>query len=159
MDRNEHVPSPSGRFLKGAGAASSARSGAGFSLVELVLSLAIAGLIVTVLVGGLLYSADAAASLWARTQARWSASECLHAARWLRDSQGITSLSVGTHGLVVAGGQWTLSGASDSADIHTRQMTVSDISSDEKEVQCVVSWESRFGTRSVSAVTRFTNWQ
>ena len=130
----------------------------GFSIIEAVLALAIVLIAVSVFAGALLYGSDSLTSRHLRLQARLSASECLHVARWLRDSGGLEALPEGIHGLAVAGETWTVSGMSDINGPLTRQMSVEDIGEHEKDVTCSVRWNGQFGQRNVIMETRITEW-
>src|SRR3989338_8542549 len=131
----------------------------GFSLVEVILSTAVFVLLVTALVGAYLYGQESTALAGNRARAAMLAEEGLEAARNIRDAN-FSNLSDGTHGLVISGNQWTLSGSSDVTDIFTRSISISSIDMDRKSVVSNISWQQNpQRTGSLSLATRFTNWQ
>jgi hypothetical protein len=73
-----------------------------------------------------------------RNRAISIAEEGLEAVRNIRDDS-FSNLVVGTHGINNSEGEWQFSGSSDSVDIYTRTVTVSDINSDTKQVTSAVS--------------------
>src|SRR3989339_1628826 len=105
----------------------------GFSLVEVILSTAVFVLLVTALVGAYLYGQESTALAGNRARATMLAEEGLEAARNIRDAN-FSNLSDGTHGLVISGNQWTLSGSSDVTDIFTRSISISIIDMIKKTV-------------------------
>lgn len=131
----------------------------GFSLVEVLLAVSIFGLIVTALIGGLLYGQESTALAGQRARAVLLADEGLEAARNIRDAL-FTNISPGTSGLAISSNQWTLSGSSDVSDIFTRQLQIAQIDSNRKRITSTVTWQQnpqRSGTASL--VTYLTNWR
>lgn len=131
----------------------------GFSLVEIILAISIFALIVTAMVGALIFGQQSTALGGARAQAVSLAEECQEAVRNIRD-ENFANLTVGNHGLTISGNQWTFSGTSDVTGIFTRQAIVSDIDTNTKSIICNVNWQQnqqRPGT--VSLVSNFTNWR
>ena len=132
---------------------------AGFSLVEVILSTAVFVLLVTALVGAYLYGQEATALAGNRARATMLAEEGLEAVRNIKDAN-FSNLSDGTHGLVISGNQWTLSGSSDVTDIFTRQVIISSADAKRKSVTANITWQQNpQRTGSLSLATRFTNWQ
>src|SRR3989339_749416 len=105
----------------------------GFSLVEVILASSVFILLVTSLVGAYLYGEESTALAGNRARATMLAEEGLEAARNIRDAN-FSNLSDGTHGLVISGNQWTLSGSSDVTDIFTRSISISIIDMIKKTV-------------------------
>ncbi len=131
----------------------------GFSLVEVLLAVSIFGLIVTALVGGLVYGQQSTAIAGMRSRAAILADEGLEAVRNIRD-ENFSNLTDGAFGLTTAGNQWNLSGASDTTDIFTRIITISTVDSNRKQVTSSVSWQQNpQRTGLVQAVTYLTNWR
>ena len=131
----------------------------GFSLVEVILSSAVFVLLVTALVGAYLYGQESTALAGNRVRAAMLADEGLEAARNIRDA-GFSNLIDGTYGLTISGNQWNLSGLNDVTDIFTRQITISTVDSETKQLLSAVSWQQNPSrTGSVTHTTRFTNWQ
>lgn len=130
----------------------------GFSLVEVILSSAVFGLLVTALVGAYLYGQESTTLAGNRARATLLAEEGLEAVRNIRDP-AFVNLTDGTYGLTTTSNQWNLSGSSDTNGIFTRQVIVSSVDSKRKSVTANVTWQQnpqRTGT--VSLATRLTNW-
>jgi hypothetical protein len=69
-------------------------------------------------------------------------------------------LTEGQHGLVFVTDHWEFSGETDITDeTFTRTVTLSDVSTDEKDVAIEVSWDFLGRSLSRSVNTRFTNWK
>lgn len=131
----------------------------GFSLVEVLLSVAVFALIVTALVGGLIYGQQSTALAGMRSRAAILADEGLEAARNIRDAN-FTNLTDGTFGLTTTGSQWNLSGSSDITDIFTRAITISTVDANRKQLVSTVTWQQNAQRNgAVSAVTYLTNWK
>lgn len=126
-------------------------------MVEALLAATIFGFLVTALSGALIYGRQSTANAGDRTRAVFLADEGCEAVRNIRDA-GFSNLTNGTHGLAISGGQWNLSGSSDSTDIYTRQITIAQADNDRKDITCSVSWNTGGVARSVDVTTRLTNW-
>ncbi len=139
------------------GGSNTERSGS--FLIEAILAVAVFALFVTVFAAALFHGREAASLSGNRARAVMLADEGLEATRNIRDFDYF-ELFNGTHGLVVVGDQWELSGTSDTTDIFTREISISDAGPNRKLISSVVTWQQnpqRLG--SVTAVTRLTNWQ
>lgn len=131
----------------------------GFSLVEVLLAVSVFGLLVTALVGAIIYGQESTAISGSRARAVFLADEGLEAARNIRD-ENYANLANGAYGLAISGSQWAFSGSSDTTDIFTRQMTIADAGTNRKQVTSAVTWQQnpqRTGT--VTLVTYLTNWK
>lgn len=131
----------------------------GFSLIEAILAVSVFALIVTGLIGALIYGQEGAALAGARARAIFLAEEGLEAARNIRDAD-FSNLSDGYHGLVVLSNEWIFSGIQDTTDIFNRQISISTVNTDTKQVISRVIWQQnpqRSG--SVELLTYLTNWQ
>jgi Tfp pilus assembly protein PilV len=136
----------------------SAGKKSGFSLVEVVLASSILFLMVSGLVGILIYSRESTAIAGSRTRAVYLAEEGLEAARDLRNAD-FNNLTDGIYGLDKSGGQWALAGAPDISGIYTRKITIAAISSTTKSVESQVSWlENQQRSGAVDLTAYFTNW-
>ena len=130
----------------------------GFSLVEVILSSSIFALVTVAFVGVFLYGQQSTVLAGSRLRAAFLAEEGLEAVRNLRD-ESFANLAPGTHGLAVSGGQWAFSGSQDVTDVFTRQIVISSIDADTREITSSVSWQQtpqRSGLAEL--VTRLTNW-
>lgn len=131
----------------------------GFSLIEVLFAAALLGLLITGLAGAIIYGQQSTQISGNRARAVFLAEEGLEAARNIRD-QSFASLTTGTFGLAQTGNQWTLSGASDTTGIYTRQLAIADINAKTKQVTSTVTWREnlqRNGT--VTVATQFTDWR
>lgn len=130
----------------------------GFSLVEVLLAVAVFALIVSGLIGGLIYGQQSTALAGQHARAVMLADEGLEAVRNIRDA-GFINLADGTYGLTTTGNQWNLSGSSDTTDIFTRQVIISTVDTKRKNITINVTWQQNpQRTGSVSVVTYLTNW-
>ncbi|MBI5222370.1 MAG: prepilin-type N-terminal cleavage/methylation domain-containing protein [Candidatus Magasanikbacteria bacterium] len=131
----------------------------GFSLVEALLSVALFALLVTALVGAVIYGRESTAVAGARARAIGIAEEGLEASRNIRDNN-FGELTDGNHGLTISANQWFFSGTSDTVDSFTRQVAISTPSTDRRQTVSTVTWQqtpSRTG--SVALTTYHTNWR
>jgi len=131
----------------------------GFSVVEIVIASAVLALTVTAFVGALLYFNKSTSTAGARARAVFLAEEGLEATRNIRD-EDFSNLTDGTYGFAVSGGQWVFSGAQDTTDIFDRQLTVSAVDANTKQINSIVSWDEGSGrSGEVSLITYLTYWQ
>lgn len=131
----------------------------GFSLVEVLLSVSVFGLIVTALVGGLIYGQQSTAFSGARSRATILADEGLEAVRNIRD-ENFSNLTDGIHGLAISDNKWTLSGTSDVTDIFTRAITISPVDANRKQVFSTVTWpQTPLENGGVVLSTYLTQWK
>ena len=131
----------------------------GFSLVEVLLSVSVFGLIVTALVGGLIYGQQSTALSGARARAAILADEGLEAVRNIRD-ENYANLTDGTFGLAISGNQWNFSGASDTTDVFTRTIAIYAVDANRKMVTSAVTWQQNPQRSGLAqTVTYLTNWR
>lgn len=129
----------------------------GFSVVEVLLASTIFAFLVTALTGALIYGRQSTANAGDRTRAVLLADEGCEAVRNIRDAD-YANLVNGTHGLSTGSGVWAFSGTSDTTDIYTRQINITEVDSNRKDITCTVSWNTGGVARSVDVTTRLTNW-
>ena len=133
-------------------------SRSGFSIVEVILAVAVFVMIISVLTSALMYGEESTMLSGTRARAVFLAEEGLEAARNIRDAS-FSNITLGVHGLATSGQQWVFSGTSDTTDIFSRQLTVSDVSSNTKRVTAAVTWQQNpQRTGAVMLATYFTNW-
>lgn len=131
----------------------------GFSLVEVILSVAIFAMFISALAGVYLTGAETSHLAGNRNKAIFISQQGLEAARSIRDEDP-DSFANGTFGLDDTSGSWAFSGTSDTSDIFTREVTVSDYSLDVKEVSSTVTWQqSNFRSGEVVLTTLLSLWQ
>src|ERR1041384_6828468 len=92
----------------------------GFSPVEVLLAATIFGMLVTAIVGAVIYGRNSTDGAGNRSRASLLAEEGLEAVRNIRDAS-YANLTDGTYGIAQSANQWALSGASDTSGIYTRQ--------------------------------------
>lgn len=130
-----------------------------FSQVEILLAIALYGLLVTGVLGVLAVAQRNTSVTGERTRAVALAEEGLEVVANLRNAS-FSNLANGTYGLALSGNQWTLSGSSDVSGIFTRQITISTVDANRKQVTSTVTWQQdpqRTGT--VSLVSYLSNWR
>lgn len=130
----------------------------GFSLVEVMLSIAVFTLIITGLASAYLYGEESTMLAGNRAKATMLAEEGLEAARNIRDPQFV-NLTDGTYGLTTTTNQYNLSGTSDTDGFFTRTINVSTVDIKRKDLTSTVTWQQNpQRTGSVTLVSRLTNW-
>jgi hypothetical protein len=131
----------------------------GQALLELVVAsglfLAVSTTIISLVLSGRTLSLDSQDSATATRLAE----EGLEASRLIRDSSW-DNLTIGTFGLLQAGGNWQFSGSSDVSNGFTRTVSVSSVSTNSKLVISKVTWSARPArTPNVILSTLLTNWE
>lgn len=82
----------------------------------------------------------------------------LEAARTIRDGDW-DELSNGSHGLIFATSSWTFSGTSDTKDIYTRTVVVSDAGLNVRKLISRITWQATFlRTQTLELAEHLTNW-
>jgi len=131
----------------------------GFSLVELLISLAVFLVFVTVTVNIIVNTNKQVLNSNNKDRATSLVEEGLEAARNIRDVNW-EDLTVGTYGLSSSGNKWSLIGTSDVTDIFTRSLIISNINANQKKVIAIVSWSDKVSqNNSINANTYLTNWR
>ncbi len=131
----------------------------GFSIVELLLAIAVFGIFVFGIGGAIIFGNLSIASSGERLRASLLAEEGLEATRNIKDA-AFSNLVDGTYGLVQIGGSWSLFGSSDTTGIFTRQITIASAGTDRKLITATVNWlEGGSSSKSVSVATRLSNWR
>lgn len=131
----------------------------GFLLVEILLSTSLFVLFLTAFAGVFYYGLQSSILAGKRSQATMVAEEGQEAVRSMKNSN-FSSLVAGAHGLTYAGDTWSFSGTVDTVNGFTRQVTVTDIDSNRKDVTVTVTWpQTTNRTGSISFSSRVTNWK
>lgn len=130
----------------------------GFSLIEALLASTVFAMIATAVIGGIVYGRAATAQSGDRARAIMLAEEGNEAMRNIRDA-GFANLVDGTYGLAQSGNQWVTSGTSDVNGMFTRQVVVSSVDSNRKNITSTVSWANGSVSRQTQVATRLSNWR
>lgn len=129
---------------------------AGFSVVEVLLAVAVFGMLSTAIIGALVYGRSSTVSGGDRVRGDYLAEEGTEAVRNIRNA-GYANLTDGTYGLVQSGNTWTLSGSSDTSGIYSRSVTIASNGTNRKLITSDVSWDGASNGQT-SVVTQLTNW-
>lgn len=130
----------------------------GFSLLEVMLAIGLFSMLVTAFAEAIIIGQQNTALSGARMRAALIAEEGLEAVRNMRD-QDFTNLVDGSHGLTIANNQWSFSGTQDATDVFTRQVTITSVDPNTKNVVSAVTWQQNPGrTGSIDLTTHLTNW-
>lgn len=129
---------------------------AGFSLVEVLLAVTVFGMLVTALVGAIIYARSSTATAGNRARAAAIAEEGLEAVRTIRDANFAT-LADGTYGLAQSANQWVLSGSQDITDVYTRQIVIASAGTNRKTVTSRVIWPQGATSAQLDVTSLFTN--
>lgn len=133
-------------------------SKSGFSIVEVLLSGSIFLLLLSAILGAVIYGGEGSAASGERVRAIYLAEEGLEAVRNIKDA-GFSNLPDGTFGLTTSTNIWSLSGSSNAIETFNRQIQISSMDTNKKHVTSTVTWQqSATRTGRVSLATRFTNW-
>ncbi len=131
----------------------------GFLLVEVLLSSSVFIMLVTAFVGVFYYGFEASTLAGNRSQATILAEEGQEAVRSMKNVN-FASLTDGTHGLVYSNNAWSFSGTQDVTGIYTRQVIISTVDANRKNITTNVTWQQTPGrTGSISLDGRLTNWK
>lgn len=130
----------------------------GFSLIEVLLALTIVTLTATALVYLTLDSMTSIRASYERVQATYLAQEGIEVIKMFAD-EDMDQVTTGVHGLAFTGGVWSLSSSSDTTDGYTRQVTITDVATDTKQVVSNVTWPiTPARTGNVSFTRGLTDW-
>lgn len=131
----------------------------GFSLVEVLLSIAVFSMFAVGLVGMYLMGQESSLLVGNRDRALFIAEQGLEAARSIRD-QDFSNLVNGTFGLTISGSVWGFVPTSDTLDIYTRSITITDDDAGVKRVTATVDWQqNQQRTGQVVLSTLLSFWQ
>lgn len=131
----------------------------GFLLVEVILASSLFVLFLTAFTGVYYYGLQSSTLGGDRGRASMYAEEGQEAIRSIKNNN-FANLTNGTYGLLYTNNTWSLSALPDTSGIFTRQVTISPIDANRKNIQVTVSWQqtpSRTG--SVMTYARVTNWK
>jgi prepilin-type N-terminal cleavage/methylation domain-containing protein len=132
----------------------------GFSLLELVLAIAIFSLSSVALVTLIIDAGVSTRLSQERSEALFYAKEGMDAVRAIRDSAW-ASTTVGTHGLSTDNSSWVFAGDSDLInDKYTRTVEIEDVSVTTKNVTVNIVWSlTPARPATVTLTTILTNWR
>lgn len=130
----------------------------GFGLIEIILSVAMVSVFITIFIGAILDSEESLVLAEKRKVAVRVAESSLEAVRNIRDTS-YSNLLDGNYGLTILNGRYELLPASDLVDnIYTRTIHISTVDNMTKKVESNVTWiqnERRNG--SITLVTYLVN--
>ncbi len=131
----------------------------GFSLVELLISMSIFLIFVSAVYSvsiGTIVQGETSVN---RERAIHLSEEGIEASRNIRDAN-FANLVDGTYGLQINNGVWSYVGSDDSTGIFTREVKISTVNENEKQIEVIVDWSDRVSdSNSVSLVSSLTNWR
>ena len=130
----------------------------GIGLLETILAVALIGLLITFVIGAVVYAQDSASSQEKYRRALFFAEEGLEAARSIRDND-FSRLEVGSHGLATSSDSWVFSGTEETIGEYTRQIEISSVSDNIKKISSNVTWIKGQGSFSVSLASYLANWR
>lgn len=131
----------------------------GFLLIEIILTSSLFILFLTAFAGVFYYGLQSSTAAGNRGKAVMLVDEGMEAVRSIRN-MNFSNLVDGTYGLSYSNSQWNLIGTPDVSGLFTRQVVITTVDPNRKQVTVTVTWQetpSRPG--SVSAQARFTNWK
>ncbi len=131
----------------------------GFLLVEILLASSIFMLFMTAFSGAFYYGIQSSTLAGDRARAITYAEEGQEAVRSIKNVN-FANLTNGTYGLSYSSSTWNLTGSSDTSGIFTRQVTISSIDANRKNVAVTVTWQQTpVRTASITTNARLTNWK
>ncbi|MBA3679124.1 type II secretion system protein [Candidatus Saccharibacteria bacterium] len=135
----------------------------GFSLVEVVLAIAVFALIGSIVVSAFVYGRQATQQAGDRSRAAELSSETLEAVRNI-SNPNYSNLSSYTNGttyyLAINANQWQLTTTPTTIDNFTRTVVFSDGPNGSRQANTNITWQiTPLRTGSVSAITYFANWR
>lgn len=131
----------------------------GFLLVEVILASSLFVLFLTAFTGVYYYGLQSSTLGGDRGRASMYAEEGQEAIRSIKNNN-FANLTDGTYGLLYSNNTWSLFSSQDVSGIFIRQVTISTIDANRKNIQVTVSWQqtpSRTG--GVTTYARVTNWK
>lgn len=131
----------------------------GFLLVEIILTSSLFVLFLTAFTSVFYYGLQSSSLAGERGRAVMFTEEGQEAVRSIKNSN-FADLTDGVHGLTYSNNKWSFSGTQDVSGIFTRQVVVSSLDANRKNVVVTVTWQQTPArTGSVSSSARFTNWK
>jgi type II secretory pathway pseudopilin PulG len=131
----------------------------GFSIIELIVAVAIFIVVAVGSIGVLVGSLSLSRLAKEEGVATQLAEQGIEAVASVRD-QGWGTMASGTYGLVNTAGVWSLSGTSDITGKYTREIVISEVDAETRDVVSRVSWDfAPTRNNKVELTTRLTNWQ
>lgn len=132
----------------------------GFSVVEALLATTIFAMLAMAVIGAIVYGRQSSSDAGDRTRANFLAEEGCEAVRNIRDSAWANLPSTGTHYLGQSSNTWTIGSTVEPAiGTYNRQINVTDVNADTKNIACVVNWTNGGVSRQTNITTRLTNWR
>ncbi len=131
----------------------------GFSLIEILVSFAIFLLFVNVIFNITTNSSKQFKHSINVEKAVIFAEEAVEAVRNIRD-EDFDNLSNGIYGLTIVSNEWEFYGLSNTDDIFTRVIEITDIGIDKKQIDVIVTWDDQISSdNSFILSSILTNWR
>jgi Tfp pilus assembly protein PilV len=131
----------------------------GFLLVEILLASSLFIIFLTAFAGVFYYGMQSSVLAGDRSQAIMFAEEGQEALRSMKNIN-FSNVTDGVHGLVYSNNAWSFVGTQDTSGSYTRQVTVTTVDENRKDVTISVIWQQTPGrTGGVSFSGRVTNWK
>jgi hypothetical protein len=129
------------------------------SSIEIILSLALFFVLVLGLSSAIFYGLNIRKQVGEDTKANYLLDEGIEALYAIRDSN-YGSLIDGTWGLIENSGTWALGGSSDTIDGYVRQIIISSVAANEKDLNVTISWVNGDGnSKSINTSFKLTNFE
>ncbi len=132
----------------------------GFSLVEIILSIALFALLLTAIAGFYIYGQQSSITYGERSRAYAIAEQALEAIKNIKDT-GFNNIAIGTYGLGISqSGSWELlPGTPDVIEELTRTITIEELDANTKKVTITITQTINSVTKEIATLTsKFTNW-
>lgn len=130
----------------------------GFIALEVILAVSVLALFFVAFAGVIIFNRQNQDGLSNRGIAIYLSEEGIEAVRNIRDS-GFENLVDGQYGLSKISGKWEMVPDIEKIDKYTRQIEISSLSSSEKKVISIVSWDEYGKKKTLYLDTYFTNWR
>ena len=134
----------------------------GFSLIEVLIAIAVFGLIITAIIGAVIYGRESTMLAGARSRASFFANEGLEATRNIRDAN-FSNLTDGTWAISTSGNIFSLVNPISFPDVNgifTRTIIISTIDANTKMVVSQVNWQQNpQRTGQIVLTTYLSNWR
>ncbi len=131
----------------------------GFALIEVVLSVSLLSIYITAFVVFLLYQEEISTLAGDDARAALVASEAVNVVNNISE-ENFNSLTEGNYGLSISNNSWQLVPAPEQIDIFQRQISISDVDANRKDLTVDITWNQNASkAKNLTVHSRITNWQ